>query len=145
MGSIVSAIRGGPGSKATVARAIALAKETELPLYFLYVVNLDFMDRVGSSRVHVISEEMHEMGEFVLLAAQEEAAKAGVEATGVVREGKVTDEIVALCHEVSAAFLVIGRPRAMSGDNVFTDHQHPEVCRLLESETGARVIIPEAD
>ncbi len=34
MPGIVCAIRGGPASKPTIARSIALAKETDLPLFF---------------------------------------------------------------------------------------------------------------
>ena len=43
MSGVICAVRGGPDSQSTVARAIALARESGLPLYFLYVVNLDFL------------------------------------------------------------------------------------------------------
>ena len=39
MSGIVCAIRGGPDSQPTIRRAISLAKETNLSLYFLYVIN----------------------------------------------------------------------------------------------------------
>ena len=45
MSGIVCAVRGGPASQPTLQRAITLAKETGLPLFFLYVVNLDFSIR----------------------------------------------------------------------------------------------------
>ena len=43
MSGILCAIRGGPASKATIARAIDLAHETGARLVFLYIVNLDFL------------------------------------------------------------------------------------------------------
>jgi hypothetical protein len=67
MTGIICAIRGGPASQPTIARSIALAQETSLPLHFLYVVNLDFLTRTSLSRVHVIAQEMQQMGEFILL------------------------------------------------------------------------------
>ena len=47
MPGILCAVRGGPASQPTIAKAIALAQETGLPLYFLYVVNLDFLSLVS--------------------------------------------------------------------------------------------------
>ncbi|MCB0240075.1 MAG: hypothetical protein KDH08_15830, partial [Anaerolineae bacterium] len=77
MSGIVCAVRGGPASQPTVSRSIALAAETGLPLYFLYVVNLEFLDHTASSRTHTISKEMAEMGEFILMAAQAKAEAQG--------------------------------------------------------------------
>jgi len=78
MSGIVCAIRGGPASRPTIDRSIQLATETGLPLYFLYVVNLKFLAHTSSSRTHVISKELNEMGEFILLMAQTEAEKKGI-------------------------------------------------------------------
>ena len=68
MPGIVCAVRGGTDSQATIAEAIDLAQGTGLQLYFLYVVNLDFLVRTSVGRTHTISEQMHQMGEFILLA-----------------------------------------------------------------------------
>ncbi len=64
MSGIVCAVRGGPDSQPTISKAIAWAKETELPLYFLYVVNLDFLTHTSSSRVHTVTQQIEQMGEF---------------------------------------------------------------------------------
>ena len=93
MSGIVCAIRGGPDSQPTIAQAISLAKETELPLHFLYVVNLDFLSHTTSSRVHTISMEMHQMGEFILLSAQSLASTLGITTEGAIRHGNVMEEI----------------------------------------------------
>lgn len=143
MSGIVCAVRGGPASQPTVSRSIGLAKETGLPLFFLYVVNLEFLDHTASSRTFIISKEMAEMGEFILLTAQAKAEAQGVQAQGVVRNGVVAEEIAALCHEVDADYLVIGQPQYQSDDNLFTEILHREFIRRIETQTGARVVLPE--
>ena len=143
MSGIVCAVRGGPASQPTIARAIALAQETGLPLYFLYVVNLDFLSHTPTSRVHTISEEMHEMGKFILLLAQEWASRQGISAEGVVRHGNVGEELIGLCHELEADYLVLGRPEVEQEDTVFTHDLLGEFVARTEELTGARVVFPE--
>jgi hypothetical protein len=70
IGGTVCAVRGGADSRATIDKAIDLSKETGLPLYFLYIVNLDFLYHTSSSRVNTASEQIRQMGEFILLNAQ---------------------------------------------------------------------------
>jgi nucleotide-binding universal stress UspA family protein len=143
MGGIVCAIRGGPDSQPTIARAISLAVEPVRPLYFLYVVNLDFLSHAGSTRVHTISAEMRQMGEFILLSAQAQAAAQGVTAQGVVRSGNVGEEITQLCHEIAADYLVLGKPRTHREESLFTDRLLAEFVEQTEAQTGARVILAE--
>jgi len=143
MSGIVCAVRGGPASQPTIRRAIRTALENELPLYFLYIVNVDFLEHTSSSRVRTIIEEMSEMGEFILLAAQATAAAQGVEAHGIVRRGHVTEEIVALCREKEADYLVVGRPREDSEANLLTDPLLAAFIHNVEQQTGARVVLPE--
>jgi nucleotide-binding universal stress UspA family protein len=141
MSGIVCAIRGGPDSQATIAQAIALAQQTDLPLHFLYVVNLDFLLRTTSSRVHTISEQMHQMGEFILSVAQDSAAGQGIRAQGVVRHGKVREEIINLCHELAAEYLVLGQPDIQREENVFTQDRLTRFIEWTEKETGAKVVL----
>lgn len=144
MSGIVCAIRGGPHSQSTINKAIALARETNQPLYFLYVVNLDFMARTTSTRTHTIDHEMEEMGEFILLDAQSRAEELDVTVEGLVRHGDVGEEIVGLCQELGADYLVIGRPQLESDeDNVFTHARLERFADLAKEQTGAEVIIPE--
>jgi nucleotide-binding universal stress UspA family protein len=110
MSGIVCAIRGGPASQPTIEQAIATAKETGLSLYFVYIVNLDFLSHTASSRVQIVSDEMRQMGEFILLAAQSQAAAQNIAAEGEVRHGNVREEIIKLCHEIQADYLVLGYP-----------------------------------
>ena len=143
MPGIVCAIRGGPGSQPTIDRAITLAQETDLTLYFLYVVNLDFLSQTPTSRVHTISEEMHEMGEFILLMAQETSAQRGITTEAVVRHGNVSQELINLCQQLDADYLVLGKPRAGQEDTVFTHELLREFVARTEAQAGATVVFPE--
>ncbi len=143
MSGIVCAVRGGPDSQPTLQRAIRLARETHLPLFFLYVVNLEFLDRTASSRTYIISKEMAQMGEFILLTAQAQAEAHGIEARGVVKHGRVTEEIAAFCREIGAVYLVIGQPQIQNEDSLFTATRHQEFIERIENQTRAKVILPE--
>jgi nucleotide-binding universal stress UspA family protein len=145
MPGIVCAIRGGPASQPTIAQAIALAQETGLQLCFLYVVNLDFLSQTPTSRVHTISQEMHQMGEFILLMAQQRAAQQGITADGVVRHGSVGEELIGLCHEIGADYLVMGKPEVEQEDRVFTRDLLREFVARTEEQTGAKVVFPEGE
>ena len=145
MGGIVSAIRGGPDSEATIARAIALAKETQLPLHFLYVVNLDFLSHTTSTRVHMISEEMAEMGEFILLAAQSAASEQGVSSQGIIRQGNVGDVIKDVCHELNPDYLVVGVPRVQKETSHFTEELLALFIAQTEAQTGTKVVLPDGE
>jgi len=143
MSGIVCAIRGGPSSLRTIDRAVALAQETGLALHLLYVVNLGFLNRTVTSRVRTISEEMRQMGESILIAAQERAAAQGVAAERVVRHGGVLEEIAGLCHELSARYLVLGQPVGEDEANVFTPEQQARFRARIEEETGTHVVLSE--
>jgi nucleotide-binding universal stress UspA family protein len=140
MSGIVCAIRGGPDSQPTIDRSIQLAAETGLPLYFLYVVNLDFLTFTASSRVHTISKELGQMGEFILLMAQMKAEAEEVTAKGIVRHGKVAETIIDLCRELEADYTVLGRPRDQGEEDVFTHERLDKIAQRIESETGTKVI-----
>lgn len=144
MSGVVCAIRGGVSSRPAIEKAIQIAKETGLPLYFLYVLNLDFLMRTGQSRTQIISEEMQELGEFIILAAQIQAEQQGVDAGGIIREGHlVSDEIIAVCRELEAEYVILGRPQEAKAENVFTHEELDQFGLHIEEETGAQVIYPE--
>ncbi|MGD8633017.1 MAG: universal stress protein [Anaerolineales bacterium] len=145
MSGIVCAIRGGPTSKPTIARAIALAKETDLVLYFLYIVNLDFLAYTESSRVRVIKEELHEMGDFIVLAAQEKAENKGVDAQGAVRDGTVSEGIIEFSKEIEADYVVLGSPQAEYEENVFTRERFESFVSMVEEQSGAQVVLSEIE
>ncbi len=145
MSGIICAIRGGPHSQPTITRAIELAQETGLQLYFLYVVNLEFLSHTSSSRVHTITEEMQQMGEFILLAAQAAAAAKSVDAQGVVRQGNVREELIGICHEIKADYLVVGKPRIEREDTLFNREMLNQFIVKTEQETGAKVVLAQGE
>lgn len=143
MGGIVCAVRGGPDSRPTIDKAIQLARETNLKVSFLYVVNLDFMSHTSSSRVHTLLKDMDQMGEFILLQVQEEAAAKGVEAEGLIRHGNVADEIAGFCHEIGADYLILGLPQIKEERSVFTETKLNRLIERIEAQTGAKVVLAE--
>jgi nucleotide-binding universal stress UspA family protein len=120
MAGILCAIRGGPSSQPTIAASIQLAKGTGETIYFLYVVNLDFLTHTASSKTSHISQEMREMGEFILLSAQEQATKMGASSEVVIRDGQVMDEIITYCAELDPTYVILGRPQEEQEDNLLT-------------------------
>jgi nucleotide-binding universal stress UspA family protein len=143
MSGIICAIRGGPHSKTTITRAIDLAKETGLTLYFLYIVNLEFLSHTSSSRIHTIMEEMQQMGEFILLSAQAAAAAKQIEAQCITRHGGVREEMIRLCREIDADYLVLGQPRIERDDTHFTSQMLETFIERTEQETGAQIVLAE--
>lgn len=81
------------------------------------------------------------MGEFILLSAQTTASSRNVEAEGVVRQGDVGEEIVNLCHEVQASYVILGTPQTETEENIFSIQRLNTFRERLESETGAQVIL----
>jgi nucleotide-binding universal stress UspA family protein len=142
---IVCAIRGGPASQVTIDQAVELASENTLPLYFLYVVNLDFLSHTASSRVRTITQEMRQMGDFILLTAQEKALSLGVIAKGVVRQGNVGEEIITMCREVSADYVVLGQPKGQEEEDIFTQERILKLSQRIETESGAKVVLVEGE
>ncbi len=144
MSGIVCAVRGGPASQPTIARAISLAKETGLPLHFVYIVNLDFLaTAIMPYRPKTVFDELDQMGEFILLKTQSEAAQQGVTSHTVVRHGDVMEEVTALCREIEADYVILGKPKGGSG--LLADEKLDEVQSNIEAATQAKVVWSEAD
>ncbi len=140
MSGIVCAVRGGEESHTTIAKAAQIASERFLPLYFLYVVNLDFLAHAMTGHITTVREEIFDMGDFILAQAIEEAKKQGVAAVGIVREGKLAEEIILLSKEHEAQYIVVGSPIHEKEDNFFTISRFQTFVNRLKEETGAEVI-----
>ena len=144
MGAVLCAVRGGPHSQPTIQRAIQLARETQKPLVFVYVVNLDFLSYTSSSGTQTLLDDMKNMGEFILLMAQAEAQKQGVAAQTVIREGVLRDELAALCREMQAEYLVLGRPAGGSAaQNVFSNDAFRAFVAAMEADAGVQVVLAD--
>lgn len=141
MPGILCAIRGGPSSQSTITTSIQLARDTGETIYFLYVVNLDFLSRSTSSKTNHISQEMKEMGEFILLGAQEQAPEKNVPSEGVIRDGRVADEIIAYCEEQIPIYVVLGRPQEEQEDNLLSNEQLKTFIDRITEVCQASVIL----
>ena len=143
MSGIVCAIRGGPASQPTINKAITLAEQINQKIYFLYVVNLDFLERTTSSRTHTISRELRQMGNFILLTAQDQANSRGALAYGIIREGNIGEEIIRFCQEIQADYIVLGKPEGEHEYNEFTRDRLSQFANLIENSSGAKAILVE--
>lgn len=141
MPGIICAIRGGPASQPTVDKSIALAKESGQTIFFLYVINLDFLAHSGGGRIGHIEEDMLEMGEFILLAAQEQALSECLVAEMVTAEGEVIEEIIRLCLEIEADYIILGRPGKGTEDNLLDENEFQAIVNHIEENTDAEVVL----
>ena len=141
MPGIICAIRGGPASQPTIERSIALAQESGQKIYFLYVINLDFLAHSSGGRIGHIAEDMQEMGEFILLAAQEQAQEHKFCAEMITAEGEVIEEIIALCLEIDADFIVLGRPGKGNENNILDENKFQAIVDHIEENTQAEVVL----
>ncbi len=140
MSGILCAIRGGPSSRPTISTSIQLAQETGEIIYFLYVVNLDFLSHSSSSKTNNISHEIRDMGEFILLSAQEQATEAGTQAEGVIREGRVVEEIISYCEEESPLYVNLGQPEEEDEDNLLSTEPLQMFADRIKEVCQAQVI-----
>ena len=141
MSGIICAIRGGPSSQPTIATSIELARESGETIYFLYVVNLDFLTHSSSSKTNHISKEMCEMGEFILLSAQEQASGENVSSEGVIREGQVEEVILAFCEELNPAYVVLGRPQEEQENNLLSNERLNDFADRITDVCQASVVL----
>lgn len=141
MPGIVCAIRGGPASQATIEKSIELAQESGQAIYFLYVVNLDFLSRSTSSKTERIHRDIKEMGEFILLDAREKAHQQGAQAEMVIKDGQVGEQIIDLTQELDAQYIVLGKPVHDNENNLFSRKKYQDFVDHLSQETQADVIL----
>ena len=139
MAKIICATRGGEASRSTEDYAIALAKERDAELVFLYVVETSFMDRIAAPVVVDVGAQIEKLGDFLLAVVQERAAREGVQARVLHRHGRVREEIKNCILEEGADIVVLGRPRGE--ESIFAETGVSPFAEELERETGAEVIL----
>jgi nucleotide-binding universal stress UspA family protein len=139
MGKILCATRGGEGSYGTQDAAIALAKEWGDELFFLFVVDVSFLDQTAAPLVVDVESRLERVGNFQLAMAQERAAEQGIEAQAIVRRGCLEPELAALVRELDVSLVVLGQP--MPETAVFEESALLALASRLENETGVKVSI----
>jgi nucleotide-binding universal stress UspA family protein len=138
---IVCAIRGGSASRVTVAVAINLAREKDLPLCFLHVVSGGVLLRGDNDHLLVVSEQVRQAGEAALSGARILANDQSVEAQTVLQHGDVGNEIVRLCDQVGAVYLVLGHPQRRRRVNAFAPILFKRLVKRVQEQTEASVVV----
>ena len=139
MATILCATRGGEASYPNQDLAIALAKERNADLLFIYVTDVQFLNRLASPVLVDMEAEMDRLGEFLLLMAKERAGKAGVKAETIVRRGvfRAALEEAAKAHEVS--LIVLGSP---AGETSITGQEYLEnLAEDVWADTGIETLL----
>ena len=139
MGTILCPTRGGPASGCTQDEAISIAKERGDDLLFLYVVNLQFLDKTAAPIVVDIVDELHQMGEFMLLMARERAEEQGVKSRTLSRKGEVQKEILKVAQEENVSLVLLGRPAGEQSS--FQLAELKEYAAEIERVTGIETMI----
>ncbi len=134
MGKILCATRGGEASYRTQDATIALAKERGDEILFLYVVDIEFLQKTARAvRPDVVTAEMEKMGEFLLAMAQERAQKRGVAANYVLRYGNLRRELTGAARELDVTMVVLGKPTG--NESAFALADLESFAAKIESET----------
>ena len=130
--------RGGEASYPNQDQAIQMAKERDAHLIFLYVSNVHVLDLIAAPKVFDIEAELDERGEFLLVMAQERAAKAGIEADTIVRRGEFRETLKEVIDEYEVTTVVLGAAGKETGllTQEYIDTLSEELC----SETGTEFI-----
>ncbi|MCB8989130.1 MAG: universal stress protein [Ardenticatenaceae bacterium] len=110
MTTILCATRGGASSFPNQDRAIALAQERHAQLIFLHVANVTFLNQFASPKIVDMEAELEEMGEFMLIMAEERAEKAGITAQGVARQGGFQQALQEVIGEYGVTAVTLGAP-----------------------------------
>ena len=139
MAIILCATRGGEEGYRTQDKAIAMAKDRRDTLLFLYVVDLQFLDKTAAPIVVDVEDEISDMGEFLLLMAKERAAEQGVEANTICRKGNLRQEIKITALEENVSLVLLGRP--VSDKSAFQLVSLEKFAEEIESETGVKTEI----
>ena len=138
MTKILCAIRGGEASFETQDKAIALAKEQNAELLFLYVFDTAFMDKtIRAFRKETIERELDHMGEFLLMMALERAKKQDMNASLLIRHGVFRVELVDVAKSEGVDILVLGRPAGEG--SLFSQDEITVFAQEIAEEAGIEV------
>jgi nucleotide-binding universal stress UspA family protein len=138
---ILCAVRGGPESRETVKRAIALALESGAKLTFFHVMDAEFLGYATHGTLRVVYHELRKMGEFVMLILCDRARARGVANVDyLLHEGNVRTQLRKMAVETGAEVMVIGRPTRSATRNVFKAAGFDAFVAEMQEEGHLRVI-----
>jgi nucleotide-binding universal stress UspA family protein len=123
--------RGGEASYPNQDRAIQIAKERGSAILFLYVTDVRFLGRMARPMIVDVEEEINEMGEFLLMMAEERADKFGVVSRSLVLRGAFQDALVEAIQGNDVKVVVLGSPGSETGITT-TDYLQELTGKLLD-------------
>ena len=130
---------GGEASYPNQDGAIAIAKDQDEELLFLYITSVQFLDYSAAPKVVDIESELDEMGEFLLVMAQERARKAGVVADILVRRGNFSEVLKDVVQEYPIETVILGSSTGDTG--VITEEYISEITEEISREYDVEFII----
>lgn len=139
MGLILCATRGGEASYRTQQVAVELARERGDEILFVYIINMDFLDKTASPIVVDIEGELDQMGRFFLLMAKERAAESGVESRTLIKKGGIREEIINTARDEGVTMVILGRPAGKQ--SAFGMSSLRDFMDEIEQETGAETVL----
>jgi hypothetical protein len=120
--------------------AITIAKERDATVLFLYISDIHFLDHTASPvNVEVVQEQLEEMGEFLLVMAQERARAQGVPSEAEVRQGEFRKTLEDVIREREVAVVVLGS--GSQGTGITTPKYRQDLADYLVQNNGVEVII----
>ena len=139
MAKILCATRGGAASYRTQDAASRMAEEQGDELLFLYVVNIEFLDKTARAvRPDIVEAEMEKLGEFLLEMARERAAGLGVQANVLLRHGVLPEELAAVAIEHRVSCIVLGKP---AEGGIYSLEEMESFAAELRAKIGSQVLI----
>jgi len=136
---ILCLTRGGEASYPNQDGAIAIAKDLDEELLFLYISSVQFLDYSAAPKVVDIESELDEMGEFLLVMSQERARKAGVMADILVRRGNFREVLKDVIQEYPIEMVILGSSTGDTG--VITEEYISEITEEISREYDVEFII----
>ena len=141
MGTIICATRGGEASYHTQDIVIEMAKVTGDKLVFVFAVDTHFLDKTSAPKLVDVGPELDHMAEFMLIMAQERAAKADIEAEQVVKHGDLRSVLLETAQEQHATLIVLGSPGNEGKRGRFVLEGLQDFAAGLQKDSGVEVQI----
>ena len=121
LNTIICATKGSKESQVAEDRAIKLAKENKSRLIFLYIIDMELLEKGGdvtATDVEDLESGMQNIGRVILDSAVEKAVESGLDAQNVLRQegkGNFLEEIKKQVELHNADLVVLGRSLANKG------------------------------
>jgi nucleotide-binding universal stress UspA family protein len=138
---IVCAVRGRPGSRITVTRAVDLALEHQARLTFLHVIDAEFLEHATVAPLSVIYTELVEMARFAMLVLCDRAQRRGVqEVDHIVLEGDIRKQLRQFAVDTQADLMIMGTPTPGPGKNIFKVEELKQFIREMVQWGNIRIM-----